>query len=321
MSYSLNPDDYQPGTLIHNHPDGKYHAAPGLSSSAVKTFVKQSPRHYQWRYGLEQAERRETDAMLLGTLVHCLVLEGDRFDSRYEPELNPEAYPDALKTVPALKRYCEQNELATTGIKQELIQRIIAHDPDAPVWEHLLSRQRNSKKRIIKTALRDKALRMRDGVLANDDAAELLKAGEPELSVWGTHEATGQRIKCRADWFRPDGICADLKTCGCSSPEAFAKDCAKFGYDLQAVHYTTTLNSAGLLCNLFAFIAVESEPPYLCQVYELDNRSIQLATRRYEKAMKDLEECKTFDQWPGYAEPVSTLSLPAWHLRQLEAVA
>ena len=90
---------------------------------------------------------------------------------------------------------------------------------------------------------------MRDGVMDNEDAAYLLKVGEPELSAWGTHEPTGQLIKCRADWFRPDGICADLKTCACSSPEQFARDCAKFGYDLQEVHYTTTLNSAGQLCN------------------------------------------------------------------------
>ena len=43
----VNPSDYPAGTVIHNHPDWKYHAAPGLSSSALKTFVKQSPRHYQ----------------------------------------------------------------------------------------------------------------------------------------------------------------------------------------------------------------------------------------------------------------------------------
>lgn len=319
---SINPSDYPPGTIIRNHPDWKYHAAPGLSSSAVKTFVKQSPRHYYLRYVLQEAERKESDAMLLGTLVHCLVLEGEQFESRYEQELSAGEYPDAMKTVPDLKKYCEQHQLATTGVKQELVQRILDYDTEAPVWDVMLNRQRQSKKRIVKAELWDKARRMRDGVLDNEDAVELLRQGEPELSVWGEHEATGQLLKCRADWFRTDGICADLKTCACSSPEQFAKDCAKFGYDLQQVHYTTTLNSTETChCNLFAFIAVESEPPYLCQVYELDSRSIELATLRYEKALKDLEACKTFDEWPGYAETVSTLSLPVWHLKQMERAA
>ena len=317
----VNPSDYPAGTVIHNHPDWKYHAAPGLSSSALKTFVKQSPRHYQWRYVLQQLDRKETDAMLLGTLVHCLVLEGPEFERRYEQELSIEDYPDAMRTVPELKKYCEQHKLATTGIKQEIVQRILEQDPNAPVWDVLLSRQRQSRKRIVKPELWDRARRMRDGVMDNEDAVYLLKVGEPELSVWGSHEPTGQLIKCRADWFRPDGICADLKTCACSSPEQFARDCAKFGYDLQEVHYTTTLNSAGQFCNLFAFIAVESEPPYLCQVYQLKNRSCLAAQQCYEKAMKDLEECKTFDRWPGYAEPVSSIELPGYYLKQLEAVA
>ena len=321
MSYSVNPSDYPAGTTIHNHPDWKYHAAPGLSSSAIKCFVKQSPRHYQWRYVLQQAGRKETDAMLLGTLVHCLVLEGGQFESRYEQELKPEDYPDAMRTVPELKKYCEKHKLPTTGVKQELVQRIIGHNPAAQVWDTLVNRRRQSRKQVVKPELWDKARYMRDGVLANEEAADLLEMGEPELSVWGQHEPTGQLVKCRADWFRLDGICADLKTCACSSPSEFARDCAKFGYDLQEVHYTTTLNSAGKHCNLFAFIAVESEPPYLCQVYQLDNRSIELATARYEKAMQDLKECKALNQWPGYADTVSTIALPGWHLKQLEAVA
>lgn len=314
---TINPSDYVPNTVIHHHPDWKYHAAPGLSSSAVKCFVNQSPQHYYQRYVIQKFHRKETDAMLLGTLVHCLVLEGGQFESRYEQELNLEDHPDALRTVHDLKRYCEQHGLATGGVKQELVQRILEHDRNAPVWDVFLNRQRERRKRIVKAAMWDKARYMRDGVLSNGDAAEILRVGEPELSAWGEHEATGQLIKCRADWFRPDGICADLKTCPCSSPHEFARDCAKFGYGLQEVHYTTTLNSAGQNCNLFAFIVVESEPPFLCQVYQLDKRSREYYQRRYDTALNDIEECNFSGNWPGYAKPISTLSIPGWHLKQM----
>ena len=258
--------------------------------------------------------------MLLGTLVHCLVLEKDAFESRFEQELKPDDYPDVIRTVPELKRYCEKHKLATTGVKQELVHRVLEHNPDAPVWDHLLARQRDSKKRIIKTELWDRARRVRDGVFQNDDAALILGYGQAELSCWAEHEPTGQLLKCRADWYR-DGVCFDLKTCACSSPSAFAKDCARFGYGLQAAHYYTTLNGTRLDCDLFVFIAVETEPPYLCQVYEVDDTLMELACRRHEQALSDLKTCVDTDTWPGYAESVSTLSLPAWHLKQLENAA
>lgn len=321
MPSETNPSDYQSKMVIHNHPDWKYHSAPGLSSTQVKCFVNQSPRHYQWRYLQNRTDHKESDAMLLGTLTHCLVLEPNEFERRYEQELNPEDHANILRTVPELKAYCEKNHLQTTGIKQELIRRVMDHDDNAPVWEVMLSRQKENKKRIITSGLWDKARTIRDGVFDNPDAASLFSQGESEVSVWGTHKETDQLIKCRPDWLRADGVCTDLKTCGCASPDSFARDCARYGYALQETHYTNTLNSAGIDCNLFVFVAVESEPPYLCQVYSLDDRSRSLASRRYETAMTRLTECQQSNLWPGYAEPISELSLPGWHLKQLESVA
>ena len=318
----VNPADYTPGTLIHNHPDRAYHEAPGLSSTAVKTFTLKSPMHYWWFYVQKQERRKETDALFLGTAVHCAVLEPERFDRDYQQELDPESIPGLMKTVPDMKNYCEQHGLSKVGVKQEFIDRILKHNPEALIWDVLLERQRQKKSvRTLKRDTLDKVRRMRDSVHANPEAHALLSEGQPEVSVWGQHEGTGALIKCRADWLRADGICADLKTCACASPLQFARDMANYGYDLQEVHYTTTLNSAGKDCSAFCFVAVESEPPYLCQVYELDERSRRLASLRYEKALFEMDQCKASDQWPGYTDTLSTLSLPVWHLKQLEKLA
>lgn len=315
----INPSDYQPGTIIYHHPDYQYHQAPGLSSSAVKCFVNQSPRHYQYYYLQQMQERKETDAMLLGTLVHCLVLEPDTFETRYQQELNPDSIPNLMTKVPELKKYCEQHQLPTTGVKHELIQRIIGHDPQAPIWDVLVSRQKQGKRRVINTGLWDKARLMRDGVFDNPDAYHLFSRGDAEVSIWAEHQTT--LVKCRCDWLRQDGICADLKTCTCASPDAFGKDCARLGYHLQEVHYTTVLNKTGIDCDYFAFVAIESEPPYLCQIYHLDDKSRRLASQRYEQALAQLIQCQASNEWPGYAPSVSSLSLPGWQLKQLEAVA
>ena len=317
----INPADYLPGTLIHNHPDWKYHAAPGLSSSAVKCFVNKSPRHYQYFYLDQLGAKRETESMQLGTLVHCLVLEPDTFEQRYEREIQADDYGSVINTVPEMRDYCRQHGLATVGLKQELVQRILEHDPNALVWDVMKSRQRQGKCRIVSAELWDKARWMRDSVFSNATAASLLCDGHPEVSVWGNYR--GELVKCRCDWLREDGASLDLKTCQNASPDKFARDVANFGYGLQEVHYVNTLNSSGHPCELFAFVAVESEPPYLTQVYTLDNISRQLCRNRYDRALDELNEYRLRNQWPGYGsdDEVLELSLPAWHRKQLETAA
>jgi len=312
--------DYVPGTIITNHPDAKYHTAPGLSSGAIRVFARRSPLHYQKLYLNKGIIRKETDAMLQGSLVHCLVLEPNSFEQRYEKEIDPDDYPNAMRTVPELKKYCEQHRLATTGVKVELINRIIAHDPDAPVWDVMKARQLNSRKRIIKAGLWDNARRMRDGVYNNPEAANLFSKGQPEVSVWGEFEPTGQMTKCRCDWLRPDGVTIDLKTCGCASPEAFSKACADHDYAIQQVHYMQTLSSAGHPQDYFVFLAVENEEPYICQPYYLDDKSVGLSEDFYANAMEKLRACLETDTWPTYTDQTE-LTLPIWKLKQLEQAA
>ena len=316
----INPADYQPGTVIHNHHDYKYHAAPGLSSTAVKCFVNQSPQHYKYFYLDKLGEKRETDALLLGTLVHCLVLEPDKFEQRYERALQAGEYDNVIKTVPEMRNYCREKGIASVGLKQELVQRIIEHQPDAPVWDVMQSRQRQSKRRTVNAEMWDRAHRMRDSVCNNHAAANLLCDGSPEVSVWGSYH--DELVKCRGDWLRKDGVCIDLKTCSCASRDKFGRDCANFGYGLQQVHYMNTLNSAGLTCELFAFVAVESEPPYLSQVYMLDDYSRQVCHDRYDRALDQLAECRRTNRWPGYSpDGVSELVMPPWYRKQLEQAA
>ena len=57
----------------------EYHKGPGLSSSDLKLLAR-SPLHYKTAKAFHP---EETNAMRLGTAVHCAILEPDRIDVEY----------------------------------------------------------------------------------------------------------------------------------------------------------------------------------------------------------------------------------------------
>lgn len=308
--------DYQSGTKIHHHPEHFYRKAPGISASQVKVFGNQSPAHYRHHFLGEPVIRAESPAMLLGSMVHCLVLEPHEFDRRYLAQ--PEPGESDLVTVPQMKQWLKERNLNQAGNKADLVERIMSHDQDAPVWSVLEEKRKQSSRKTVKPELIEQAHYMADSVLNTPEARQLLGRGEAEVSVWGRHEETGLLLKCRPDWLR-EGICIDLKTCACSGPHQFTRDFLKFGYELQQAHYTATLNSAGIEIRAFAFIAVENEAPFVTQVYLLENKGIESAFERWNGIMKRIAECQATDHWPGYAIGETQIRLPKWYYQQYAA--
>ncbi len=314
--FQYSDADYVPGTLIYQHPEHHYRRAPGISASEVKVFANECPAHYHHRFLGEPVIRVESTAMVLGSMVHCLVLEPDEFDRRYLAQPTPGEQD--LVTVPHLKAWLKHHNLNQAGSKSELIERILQHDPDAPVWSVMEEKRQQARQKTVKPDLMAQARCMADSVLNTPQARWLMGEGEAEVSVWGQHEETGLLLKCRPDWLRKE-ICIDLKTCACSGPRQFGQDFLKFGYELQQAHYTSTLTSAGIEIEVFAFIAVENEAPYVTQVYLLDNQGIEAAFRRWNKIMNSLAECLANDRWPGYATGETELTLPKWYYQQYAA--
>jgi hypothetical protein len=187
-----------------------YHADPAISASHLKA-VMQSPYHYWSRFlDPKRPTVEPTSAMRLGSLAHCAVLEPDELSKRYA--IAPDRRSNAGKAAAA--------EMSANGIEA-------VSEPDMAL-----------------------ALNMADAVRQHPYAAALLADGKAEQSFWWDDKATGQRCKCRPDWYQGTTI-VDLKTCQDASANAFARACATFGYHTQAAHY---LN--GTFAERFIFIAV-----------------------------------------------------------------
>ena len=150
----------------------------------------------------------------------------------------------------------------------------------------------------------DQAMAMCDSVRNHPEAAWLLSDGKAEQSVWWDDLQFNLRCKCRPDWWNGD-IVIDLKTTQDASPKGFASSVAKFRYHVQQMHYLQGTNAAR-----FIFIAVEKEYPYNVGVYELDNDACSIGEELRQRDMKRIMICKKNNQWPGYSNDISTLSLP-----------
>lgn len=77
---------------VFNLSNSDYHAAPGLSKSALDN-INVSPAHYKWRLA---NPLKLSESLIFGSAYHCLALEPEKFDSEFyvtktqprEPELD-----------------------------------------------------------------------------------------------------------------------------------------------------------------------------------------------------------------------------------------
>lgn len=189
---------------------------------------------------------------------------------------------------------------------------------DADDWRSKLARDtRDAARRQNKVPILvgdwQRICDMADVLSRHPFASQLLADGKPEVSAYAVDEETGIMRRGRVDILGADAI-VDYKTTSCAEPGAFAVACARYGYDMQADWYLWLIeHAADYPRDGFAFIAQEKTPPYLVEVYELDDDALERGYRRNRRALERYLRCVDTDEWPGYTGvDYSTLSLPKW---------
>lgn len=166
---------------------------------------------------------------------------------------------------------------------------------------------------------------MTAAVLANPYAAALFDPdhGKPEQSLFWTDEETGAPLRARLDWLPTIHggrmIIPDLKTCRSASREHLRKAIYDYGYFLQAPYYITAVRALGLADDLgFVFVFVESEPPHLTVVRQLDADALLAGERETRRAIELYADCLTTNTWPGYGDDIEEISLPPWAVKHFD---
>ncbi len=154
---------------------------------------------------------------------------------------------------------------------------------------------------------------MLKSISAHNVASSLLVGGVPELSYFWNDPETGIELKCRPDYRRNGGALVDIKTTGDASLEEFSKSVLNFGYHTSAAHYLNGVSHVlGQQYEKFLIIAVEKEPPYPCQVFEIDFGTLEKGQELIRRAITKLNTARTLDHYPYYSDEIVPLNIPTY---------
>ncbi len=251
----------------------EYHASEGYSKSALMTF-KQSPVRFYNEYVLGNRETKQSDDMLLGTLVHALVLEPDTVEKQYH------VYEHISRSTKDGKAQAKElEEIEKSGLT------------------------------LIKQDIFDEANAISECVLSNLIAKSIIDSGMKEKSIYWRDETTGLLFKSRPDLLG-DKISGDLKTCRDITNNGFSRACVDHGYYLQAGMAKLSMQAHGMDFERFVFICVSKSEPYEVINYVLDEQAIEYGINQFKWwSMKLAEELEKND----WLRPrVETLSVPRW---------
>lgn len=264
--------------VVYFQPDPEYRKASGQSQSHLKTILK-SPAHY-----ISASRHRliPSPAMIMGTAVHCLVLEGsDTFDSQFCQR------PDGIKF--------------TTKEGKE--------------W-----RAANSKKTILTNEGRDRQWDSVVGMSDTLKSLKWFNPSQPdyrkynEVSIYWRDD--GIACKARLDRVIPmedEVLVLDLKTTDSISVGKFQTKLVELGYDFQAAWYS---HAAELIYNKparFIFVAIERTDPFSMDFFEVPKHMIKEARYKNEKAISILKECQQTNEWPTRKPSLKLLDYPKWY--------
>ncbi|GLX85092.1 hypothetical protein tloyanaT_13440 [Thalassotalea loyana] len=275
--------------VLENVTNEAYHASLGVSCSKLKVLIDECPAAYKAVIDGER-ERTEKAIFNVGSAAHSVILEPHNFERDFG------VMPADLKKPTKAQLQAAKPSEATV----ELIKRWDAFNAEHGHKTFITDEQFKAVKK------------MRDAVVSHPFGSRLVANGTPEISYWRRDNQTGLIVKCRLDYQLGD-LAVDVKTCQDSSPKAFTRHALQYGYHVQDSFYRFV---TGL--KEFAFLAVEKQAPCVVTAPLLfDKDARRLGQLQFRKALNTIAECEKTGIWPGHAQGVVTMELPAYESSKL----
>jgi len=263
-----------PALGIHlDIPFHDYLRGPGISKHGLDQ-IQEAPARYWFE---KQHPPPATPAMILGSALHTLVLEPDKFDSEYCKDMY-----GGSRSKEALAWRAAQQEVGRTCINDKT----------------------DTEKGVYGVSDWDRLHLMRDSVLANPIAAALLDGeGHNEMSMYWVDPQYKRLCRARADRYNADhNLMIDLKSAADASYSGFQRAVNDYRYDVQDAFYQDGGRLCGLHVEGMVFIAVEKKPPYLTACYMITPEWRAIGRQKYMRNLDTYNECLESGEWPGYPE-------------------
>lgn len=265
-------------TVIRDLPADQYHAMKALSAGVAWTFDSECPLK-AWVSSPWNSHGEADNALHFdqGSAVHLAVLESHLFEERTVCHEFTDYRTKAAQAVRDAAYAAGQIPLRPQDM--EMVNRI--HDS--------LQRRR--------------------------DIWSLFANCDSEVTM--TWDWDGLPCKARTDSYAHDGsYMLDLKTAASVNPSAMERVSETHGWFFRAAWYLAGANEASqVLPERYVFVAIEKEPPYVVEAFEIDNRALVQAEQIMGRVITRFKECLGTRTWPTYSGKdggVIKLARPSW---------
>ena len=257
-----------------------YRSADAVSHSLLKEFAR-SPAHFHHRLANPV---KETEAMLLGTLIHTMVLEPEEVKSRF---IRAEDCDRRTKVGKAK-------------------------------WAELNAEAEEKGLRLIQAGQYDHASRIADALdkdVTSSIYIDEARQGTIEKPLFWTRE--GVEVKGRPDSILEDGTILDVKTTQSCAPWHFQGEIFRRSYHTQgAFSRSGFLANGGSRWRAHVLVCVETEAPYTVGVFRLGEEVITNADKTISRWLERYRTCVERNEWPGYGQ--HSVTTPTWALAEVE---
>ena len=283
----------------------EYQSWPMMNNSTLG-YARLSMAHL--KAALDRRIFKDTPALRFGAAMHTRLLE---------PHLYPERHSVAgpcnaiVKSGENKGRHCGAQGSLSAKLDDQWVWYCRRHAPAEAIEPAsvITQSEHDGIEEIYKT------------VMGHPVVQWLREKGGAEVSI--VTELDGVQCKARVDkLITPKDappIILDLKKVrmGCARPTEFERSINLYHYEEQAAFYIDAVcaeTGAGH-CD-FIFVAIEDEYPHGISLMQLDIEAIEIGRAAYRANLARYKRAREEDKWPGYGQQVTTVSLPAWRLKQ-----
>lgn len=241
----------------------EYNSLPGMNVSKLKDAYAEGWQYFAAAHVHQTLPKRDKKEFTFGSAVHLALLK-------------PNEFREKVITVP--RELLASNGARSTKDAKEFMAA-------------------NSDKIILTDGEMDACHQCLASLLAHDQVIQIM-AMESTIETPISAEIDGRTWKGIPDIVTKRKFVIDLKTTGFISEKKFTWQVRDLGYHLQAAWYLELCRIYyGRDYDTFVFVAIETDPPYRCRCYYLDDDLVNEGAYEITRLLDEYDRRLAANDW------------------------